>query len=1212
MIGSVFAGTVAFSGAAAAGTLGNVDVTSNPSEPVSTSTTFQLNIDADADSDIGGSSLNSIQINPNGGDIDFSNVEQPDIVTLDVGATDATGDIDGVSASNNGGTLDISLGGAVDITQGDEITVEFRDAESPSTEGDYSVTIEVNDNSAGTGILQVTDGEGTREVFVSQPDNDPDDSPQDKYDEKLTSSGGPYWQGQKLAIKNSEAAGAELQLREADDTDDGEEVGSFVSDLTLNNNGEAIIDTSNREGDYVVTRSGGGADGVYYFSNGLATDPGTGFDTDGTVDTDNSDGNENRADIEGSIEEASFEITVQSLSATFSGENPSEASQTDESFIELNSNRAGYVVTVTADQLDNDELANLFASEFNDHEPAPPQTEIGSAADTGSAAISNYRDGSSLSSQSSLTSDSQLDDDTIAFQVDNENANVTLNFSEVDTGDYTLNFEVADTDASASDSISVVEDDDADAEILNPIVRAGEGDNAVIPIQLSNTDEGTVNVGYNDVNFNLTFDIEDGNDDDIVTAGIDLYTVGRADLGALTGVRTADPGGTSQFEISDLENLDELDGYDDSISSSQLDSGPFAQLTESDGTTIRDFDGDGSTDSDDRATAIAFAEALIVTGDYAGTSASVQPVDDDDTINNINLTAYEEDGNTGDIFIDDPPLDNADYDINVTDGGVAGTELAVATMDVTQTVQDGLRSWTMSSANFEDLDNDPEDALPEVYEAVGNGQLTEDDTIAENDILVLQYRGTGVFGGLAAAKDDSEDYDEAFVELLRADAPQNANPSQYGYATDSDSLETAGSYVGDFDLIIEQSNPAANRDPKVFDIAETFDENGMRVLPDQANSSLFIFFDEAQVDVDRGEAEDRAAVDTYFDSDSPAPSATPPEVDVISGDYDVSGVQQTDLKIVDGERYEANLSIADGALNNDDVLDVTTDVEFVEETLTYDTNEQDIIQVAAQSGQVISGSTSVAPGTELNLRIRSTGASPFLRSPQPIVQPDGTFNTTVDFSTVAENTSFTASARRFDDDDTEVPGVVGEAPVAQVRIDDQSGDGTTVTVRSVTMSEGGFVVIHDSTLLDGQVSESVIGSSDYLSEGQSTNVEITLDEPLGSNQQLIAMPHLDTNGNQAYDFPSADGPYTANGSAVTDSAQYTIATPTATPDTTTTMPTTTEPTTTTEAPDTPTETDEPGTTAQPDTTTTGGPGFTAGIALVALAAAALLALRRRD
>jgi PGF-CTERM protein len=164
------------------------------------------------------------------------------------------------------------------------------------------------------------------------------------------------------------------------------------------------------------------------------------------------------------------------------------------------------------------------------------------------------------------------------------------------------------------------------------------------------------------------------------------------------------------------------------------------------------------------------------------------------------------------------------------------------------------------------------------------------------------------------------------------------------------------------------------------------------------------------------------------------------------------------------------------------------------------------------------------------------------------------------------------------------------------------------------MSEGGFVVIHDSSLLQGQVSESVLGASDYLSEGQSTNVEVTLDEPLGSAQTVIAMPHLDTNGNQAYDFPSADGPYTANGSAVTDSAQYTIATPTATPDTTTTMePTTTEPTTT-EEPDTPTETDEPGTTAEPDTetTTTGGPGFTAGIALVALAAAALLALRRRD
>jgi subtilisin family serine protease len=111
---------------------------------------------------------------------------------------------------------------------------------------------------------------------------------------------------------------------------------------------------------------------------------------------------------------------------------------------------------------------------------------------------------------------------------------------------------------------------------------------------------------------------------------------------------------------------------------------------------------------------------------------------------------------------------------------------------------------------------------------------------------------------------------------------------------------------------------------------------------------------------------------------------------------------------------------------------------------------------------------------------------------------------------------------------------------ARVQVSDQSGDGTAVTVDSVTMSEGGFVVVHDSSLLDGRVAGSVVGSSGYLAPGQSSGVEVSLDEPLESNQPIIAMLHRDTNDNQQFDFPNADGPYTANGSAVTNSAQYTL------------------------------------------------------------------------
>jgi PGF-CTERM protein len=114
---------------------------------------------------------------------------------------------------------------------------------------------------------------------------------------------------------------------------------------------------------------------------------------------------------------------------------------------------------------------------------------------------------------------------------------------------------------------------------------------------------------------------------------------------------------------------------------------------------------------------------------------------------------------------------------------------------------------------------------------------------------------------------------------------------------------------------------------------------------------------------------------------------------------------------------------------------------------------------------------------------------------------------------------------------------------SQVSLNAQETMGETVTVASVTLSDGGFVTIHDSTLLDGDALGSVRGTSTYLGPGTHTDVEVTLDEPLEEDDTLVAMPHRDTDGNEAYTFVesegSADGPYTAAGSVVVASADVT-------------------------------------------------------------------------
>jgi PGF-CTERM protein len=115
---------------------------------------------------------------------------------------------------------------------------------------------------------------------------------------------------------------------------------------------------------------------------------------------------------------------------------------------------------------------------------------------------------------------------------------------------------------------------------------------------------------------------------------------------------------------------------------------------------------------------------------------------------------------------------------------------------------------------------------------------------------------------------------------------------------------------------------------------------------------------------------------------------------------------------------------------------------------------------------------------------------------------------------------------------------------ATVEFSGGTSGGTTVTVDRVTLSEGGFVTIHDASLGDGEVLRSVRGTSAYLEQGTHENVTVTLDSPLREDATLTAMAHRDTNGDRAYEFVSSnggvDGPYTTDGDIVAAAANVTV------------------------------------------------------------------------
>jgi hypothetical protein len=114
----------------------------------------------------------------------------------------------------------------------------------------------------------------------------------------------------------------------------------------------------------------------------------------------------------------------------------------------------------------------------------------------------------------------------------------------------------------------------------------------------------------------------------------------------------------------------------------------------------------------------------------------------------------------------------------------------------------------------------------------------------------------------------------------------------------------------------------------------------------------------------------------------------------------------------------------------------------------------------------------------------------------------------------------------------------------------------SVDIGALTLSDAGFIAIHDASLLDGNVVDSVVGVSAFLEPGSYenvTNIDLfdvpgatTNQTELTEDQVLIAMPHRDTNANLEYDFVSSngteDGPYLADGEPLTDAANITIVT----------------------------------------------------------------------
>ncbi|SEO89811.1 surface glycoprotein [Halorientalis persicus] len=867
MVTSVFAGFIAFSGAAA-----GAANSASYSGVTTYSGTDTVSIPED------GSATVSIDTATNSDDIIAVASKDTSYSSNDVESGTSSGagtvslDFTGAAPGAYNVYLGAASSGSPDLSDGDSLS-DWADVE----------------------LSTLSHGQG---VIASQSDDDPTERQSNRFDARLA-SGDTYWQGQRLVIKKPDLADQQLDIRETESADGGGEripSGSLVREVSLDSNGEAVINTENLEGTYAIT-NGQGNNAVLNFNDGVAgpkdfaDDDGANngeFDDNGEVDTDyvNNGDSDTINDV---VQAASFAVTSQNVNIGFQ----SDESAQDEIYLEADSARTGYNLLVEADGLDDDEIVNVFDDEFEDGDS---DNSLGDVFDASEGSADDGDFGADLSSDSY--------DDGVVFENVNSDANITANFSTVDIGDYEFSFEVTDTGVSDTSSVSVTEEDDVNAEILRGgVATAAQGDFAVIPIQLEETDEAKVNVGFNDVNFNASFRVEDGNDDGVVTVEMNTFIAGRED-GDLPGY-VINEIGTDWTDDDDSRTVSESND----IANETLDLALSASDNEDSVTTTS---GSDDISTDELGMVARKADDLGASPPTAGVGI-------------------------------EGPMEPDQYDVNVT---YQGNELDVGTVQVVEPQVSDIKSWTMPGDVFSDVE---EDETAEIYEYVNAGELTQTNNVAEEDVLVYQIQSTSMFGALKFVEEGTNDYAKALNKIASYD-----NTDSFKFSVEQ-TEDTTSANQQEKELVLSNSN-----------------NNGIKVVPDERNSSLFVVMKEDNLQLVREDLEDTVAGGTFGG--------------------------EANLGMDDGESYVANWTTFEDSDIGDDTQTVTDRASITEKSIEFDVDAGDVIRVAAAEGQTVSGSTSVAPGTELNLRLRSTGDTPFLEDPEAIVSENRTFSTTVDLS----------------------------------------------------------------------------------------------------------------------------------------------------------------------------------------------------------------------
>lgn len=495
----------------------------------------------------------------------------------------------------------------------------------------------------------------------------------------------------------------------------------------------------------------------------------------------------------------------------------------------------------------------------------------------------------------------------------------------------------------------------------------------------------------------------------------------------------------------------------------------------------------------------------------------------------VNVTVNTESANQFDVTFGDQDSDNysqtatVDVDDNVSEVMLQFNTYEAGTGATPWSVhEDSANDASLSQSTDTNLVGDgPIDAGDYDIEASISGQIRDSGLVALSEGMV--NGSTTHTAPDVSTINELEDLDVATengtVAMKDKFVFQVEASGVYGFLNEDASaadLVEGSTFAGDNGVYvdIEETDPDANAEPVMLNVDEG------TLITDAENDTFYLVFDEA----DFPDVEDDDQFDITFN-------------------------------VTEQHPYVEDDAGSDASDNSETIEKTSSSVTFFDREYTFDNqNDDDVVEVPAQAEADVTGTTTVAPGTEITVLARSGSPNAFTKTETMDVTEDRTFAATFDMSDANEDQEFELSLRGVDKttDAIAVGGTQEETSQVTVNVENDAGetvnadvtvDGQTKTATDGSamfqLADGDYTV---SGVADGyqEVSQSVTVESETsttltLTEIQTVDYTVTVQDSEGAAVSGASVTvdgtTMTTDGSGQATFTLEEGSYTAQTTA---------------------------------------------------------------------------------